>query len=508
MGLLSDRVRLALAFALALASACLYAAALPPLAWWPLGWIALAPLCVAAALLPPGRAALVGLFFGVAAGTLVCPWLPGMLRDYFQVSGPFVGAACLGAWVVCAGLYFAPLLGWLSWALARGPVSPFAFAAAWWLAELSRAKGVLPAPWGMLGYSQMEAPPLVQIADLAGPYGVGAVLAASSALLAGRFAPGLRGPAPRAAALAFALLVAAQLAYGELRLRAEDAGASALRVGLVQGAIPEAQRFRDERLRANLERHLALTREVAREGAEIVAWPEFALDFYVEEEAGLRRQLREGIRPLGVELLAGGLGVRREAYANRRTNSVFLLRDGALASRYDKVRLVPFAEASPLSRFWTRTSDPIAAGERPRLLAGREARIGVATCSESMHPDYVGALVRDGAELLLTPSNDGWFRSRGAARQQLRAVSMRAIETRRFLLRPTSSGFSAVVDPRGRVIAEAPYGRPAAFLARVRPQHQLTPYVRLGDRVALIPLGLLLADAWRRARVTRPRGSA
>jgi apolipoprotein N-acyltransferase len=490
--------RAARALALALASAALYAAALPPLGGWPLAWVALAPLCAAAAL-GPRAALLAGMAFGIAAGALVSPWLPGMLEDYFRAEGPRLWLAAAGIYVLGAGIYFAAFLGWLALALARGPVSPLLVGAAWWIAELLRARVGLGNPWALLGYTQMGWLPAAQIADLAGPHGVGAVLAATGAFAAGWRVPRLRGQRPHLTALTLVLVVAAQLTYGAWRLGGRDEGERTLAVGLVQGAIPRAERFQDAHLSASLERHLALTRELASAGAELVAWPELALDFYLEADAARRTRVLEEARVLGVELLAGGLGASLREGAVVRANSVFLLHEGQLRDHYDKVRLMPFSEMRPFPLLQAEGSDAFAAGAGARVLETESARIGVATCSEAMQPAYVRELARAGAEVLLAPSNDGWFGSRSAARQQLEAVAMRAIETRRYLLRPTASGYTAIFDPAGRVLAEAPYGRPAALRGQVGVRDERPLYVRCGEALAVIPFFALVSDWMHRS---------
>jgi apolipoprotein N-acyltransferase len=500
--------RFALYLALALATSALYAAAFPPLALWPLGWIALAPLCGLCARVSPGRAALYGLFSGSVAGALVSPWLPGMVGDYFEARGALVWLASLAAWTLCGGVYVAAFAAWLSLALTRGPVAPLLVGAAWWLCELARAHGLVANPWALLGTSQMEWPPAAQIADLAGPYGVGALLAATGAAVASASDTGLRGARPRAALGALTCVVAAQLAYGAWHLRTQGASTPPLRVALVQGAIPRAQRFDAAHLEANLEGHLALTREAAAGGAQLVAWPELALDFYVQRDLALRARLTESTRALGVELLAGGLGGRIENGRARSTNSVYLLRDGSFVASYDKLRPMPFSEAHPFGGWLTSEPDPILAADSLRLLPARVAQVGVATCNEAMHPEFTRELARAGAEVILNPSNDGWFGSRSAARAQLRAVSMRAIETRRYLLRPTANGYTALVDPQGRVVAEAPYGVGAVVGGEAVPGSLTTVYTRFGDTVALLPLAFVVGDGalrWRRPRREAPR---
>jgi apolipoprotein N-acyltransferase len=487
---------------LAVASGLLYGASFPPVDWWPVAWIALTPLCIAASRLDPARAAMAGLITGSIAGALVSPWLPGMVGDYFLTRGPMIWIASLAAWMLCGSLYFAAFAAWLSWATARGSVAPVLVGAAWWLCEWVRVHGIVANPWALLGDTQMAWPLPAQTADITGPYGVGAMLAAVAAWWAGLLSPRLRGRNPRAASFAVAVLLVGQLAYGFMRLHGQAESGERVGVALVQGAIPRDRRFVAQHVAANLEQHLELTRGAASTGATLVAWPELALDFYIEDDAVLRERLLDETRAMGIELLAGGLGVRMHDGKPRRTNSVFLARDGELRDRHDKVRLMPFSEAAAFGAWFRDAPDPILAGVAPILLPTRMGEVGVAICSEAMYPESVRALARAGAGILVAPSNDDWFGSRSAAEQQLRAVSMRAIETRRYLLRPTSSGFTALIDPQGRVVGRAPYGVPATLYGDAALSRTVTPYTRLGELTALLPLAIVVLDA--RQRIRRP----
>jgi apolipoprotein N-acyltransferase len=185
---------------------------------------------------------------------------------------------------------------------------------------------------------------------------------------------------------------------------------------------------------------------------------------------------------------------------------VFLVREGRLAGTADKIRLMPFSEASPLAPAEGRPR--LSTGDRVRTLPARGARVGVLVCSESMHPAHVREVVRAGAELLANPSNDGWFGSRAALRQQLAAAQLRAIESRRYLVRAAENGASAVVDPWGRILARGPDGGAALTSARVAPGRTLTPYQRFGDLAAWLAVAGVPAftlSPWRRTLRDTPR---
>ena len=129
------------------------------------------------------------------------------------------------------------------------------------------------------------------------------------------------------------------------------------------------------------------------------------------------------------------------------------------------------------------------------------ARVGAFVCFEAMYPDFVRGFARQGAEILANPSNDDWFDHAVPARYMLDMATVRAIENRRYLVRPTTSGFSAVIDPHGRTVALSDFGKPAILTASVYPSRVQTPYQIWGDAVPWIAIAVVVATSlvhvWR-----------
>jgi len=135
--------------------------------------------------------------------------------------------------------------------------------------------------------------------------------------------------------------------------------------------------------------------------------------------------------------------------------------------------------------------DDYSAGDAATLSDG--TRVGVLICSESIYAGAARALGQAGAELLVNLSNDDWFGGHAAVEQHFRASLLRAVETRRFLLRATNSGVTAIVDPRGIVTASAPRDAPAVVAREVAAAAAETLYMRVGDVFAWSCLRVALA---------------
>jgi apolipoprotein N-acyltransferase len=466
---------------LTLTSALLYAAAFPPLGLYPLAWVALVPFLWALARVGPLAAAGLGLLWSLGLGLGTAHALPGMISGFFETS-PAVGwAGLLATSLVLSGCYLAPVAAWLAWQQRRGSLHPFAFAAAWGVYEYARAHLLIPNPWALTAYSQLPASAFVQSADLVGPFGLGMLIAANNACVASLLDARLR---PRAVAwLAVLVLCAGALGYGAWRLGEPLDPGRGIEVALVQSGVEphwraeQAPRYRD----ANLDRQLELTASAIDSHPDLVLWPEFAVDFFLRERSEQRQRLLAATRNSGAEWLLGAPDYRYRLSGPEYFNAAFLLRGGALVDRHRKVQLMPFSEENPLREVVAIGADRYTRGNQARPLRSTSAAIGVLLCSEVIHPGHVRELVRAGAQLLANPSNDDWLGNGGAGRQLLDAVSMRAIENRRWIVRSSVNGYTGVVDPYGRVRGLVPHAEPAVLLAQVSASDVTTPYQRFGD---------------------------
>jgi apolipoprotein N-acyltransferase len=108
-------------------------------------------------------------------------------------------------------------------------------------------------------------------------------------------------------------------------------------------------------------------------------------------------------------------------------------------------------------------------------------KLGAFICYESAFPHEVRQFVNDGAQVLVNLSNDGYFGRTAAREQHLEIARMRAVENRRWLLRPTNDGISAVVDPAGRLIMRLPMYQETEALASYEYHSDKTLYTSLGD---------------------------
>ncbi len=156
--------------------------------------------------------------------------------------------------------------------------------------------------------------------------------------------------------------------------------------------------------------------------------------------------------------------------------------DGRILDEYDKIKLVPFGEFVPGVFSWvnrvTKEAGDFAPGSRIVVFPNH---VGAFICYESAFPDLVREFARNGAEVFVNLSNDGYFGTSAAHEQHLELVRMRAAENERWIVRATNDGITAVVNPAGRVTERLePFTQISATMHYGVSTNQ-TPYTRYGD---------------------------
>ncbi|MGH9649417.1 MAG: apolipoprotein N-acyltransferase, partial [Terriglobales bacterium] len=255
----------------------------------------------------------------------------------------------------------------------------------------------------------------------------------------------------------------------------------------------------------------AAARSAGKRNPQLIAWPESPAPFY-ERDPNFRRNVTALALATGSYVVAGDMALQPSPKPGRRhqaLNSASLVApDGSWVARYDKVHLVPFGEYVPYEKLLffagtiTREVGDFGRGSERKLLPLGDHRIGLFICYESVFPGEVRQFAAGGADVLMNISNDTWLDGTRGPEQHLNMARMRAIENRRWLLRPTNTGITGSLDPYGRVVARAPRGVRTALEAPYGFISETTFYTRHGDvfawTCAIISLAALLLALRRR----------
>jgi apolipoprotein N-acyltransferase len=292
---------------------------------------------------------------------------------------------------------------------------------------------------------------------------------------------------------AAAALVAVALAYGTWQLRVYDGREphEAVPIATAQANLDLGTQWHAEFYGANLGAYADLTTQaVAARAARLVIWPESALTFFLESEPSYRRYLAQLLTRSRTTLLTGGPRLVGGAGGETYRNAAFVVTPtGEIAAVYEKRMLVPFAEYFPLAgvtllrRQFGKVRE-FTPGTRQEPLATPAGPAGVMICNEAMLGGEAVDRVRRGAQWLVTLTNDSWVGRRHYAEIALAMVRLRAVEVRRWLVRASTSGPSALIDPAGRLVDRLPFGDAGFLRAGIERRDGWTGYARVGDSFA------------------------
>lgn len=539
-----------------LAGGILYWAALPPLGWWPLAWLA-----------PLPWAWLIGLpqLPSRTAGPGENLSRPGRLVRWMRLHRPYGQIYWAGYCFWLATFYWltlphwAGVFGWLAlaWYIAIyfpgfigaarllkhcwGVPVPIAAAVAWTACEYARGHVLGGFTMASLGHTQYPWLPVIQVADVFGAYGVSFLLMLAGATLA----TALPNPwLPRQAdepstsvggwgrAVIAVAIVAGMWGYGYAQQQKTwEQPSEKVRVALIQGCFDTTFSPDPGRSHRIYERYLELSTQALEkyEDVDLVVWPEtmfgpvyFTFDddapppegltleeFHTERDrfvAGQQALLKYTLQRLKTPLLAGVNVDHFGAEKREDFNAAMLFnRQGELVARYNKMHPVIFGEYVPLGDYfpWLYNFSPmrdgLSAGKAPQAMQVGGLSFAPSICFESLLPQlirrHVVELSDEGEEpdVLVNVTNDGWFYGSSELDLHLICGVFRAVECRKPMLIAANTGFSAWIDQHGRIVAQGPRHAEGDILAEVGSHRGQSLYMQYGDWLAASCLLVALA---------------
>jgi apolipoprotein N-acyltransferase len=455
-----------------------------------------------------------GIICGLVTYLIGLNFMPLAMTDYSWLAIPLYLGFSL-ALALRVGLSIA-LLGWLRRAtgMSYGILLPIC----WLPFEWIQTFGDLRMTGEHLANSLACHPFLVQFADLLGPYGVGAFMLAANGLLFEALVYRRTEQGGRAT-VALALLMTLVLFYdGWAWIRPAPPGES-IRIALVQPNIPLAVKMDRDRGAEQWRTLADLSRQAARQGPDLIVWPETAWPSTIYHRASRPetysmadvQQLAEELRTsflLGVEYVQ----VRENNRLDLYNAAMVVDAAGRLSPVWTaKVYLVPFVEATPFKRLlgplvegkggeWRWLAGGFTPGPPETPLEAEGARIGVLVCYEQLFAELARGLRNAGAELQVVVTNDAWFGRTPFQTYQADVLRLRAIENRSAFVRVANTGISGFVDSRGRYHQATPLFQEALEVRTVRLSSWRTFYDRLGDAImwpVMLALSWALYAAWR-----------
>ncbi len=280
-----------------------------------------------------------------------------------------------------------------------------------------------------------------------------------------------------------------------------------VQIGIIQGNVPTRIKLFEEGLRRAFTGYTDGYIDLVNQGVDAVLTPEGAIPLYWRPAMSQGTPIYQAVVDRGIPLWLGTF----MPVGNDYTQSIITLdAEGTLVSQYNKVKLVPLGEyipfASVLGDLVDRLS-PLDAymipGDASQQVETPVGQAIVGICYESAFADLFRQQAANGGEFIFTASNNDPFNTVMMAQHHAQDV-MRAIETDRWAVRATNTGYSGVVDPHGRTIWRSPAHEYVTHVATIWRRHTQPLYVRYGDWLTPVLVGSG-AIALLRQRLSRGR---
>ena len=417
---------------------------------------------------------LLGYCYGLGLFGAGVSWIYVSLHDFGGMPMP---VAIIATAAFCAFLALFPAFaGWLS-AHFQG-YRRLAAPAAWVLMEWVLNWIFTGFPWMAIGYSQIPHSPLAGLAPIFGVYGVSLAAATSASL------------------------VAAWIGGSALKhVHWTQPQGAPISVSLLQGNIPQDMKWQPEEINRTLRTYIDL---VAAHPAQLVVMPETAIPLLLHHIPGdYAEALTELARRAHGDILLGVPEREDGRYYNSMVST-----GSSPVQKYRKSHLVPFGEFIPFKSVlgWIYNEllhipladlSPGATHQQPLHIAGQKVAVNI--CYEDVFGEEIIRQLPQ-ATLLVNGSNDAWYGRSLAAHQHLQISQTRALETGRMMLRATNTGATAIIDPAGEIVAEAPHFTTTALTGEAQGYSGTTPYVRWGNWPAISLIVLALGLLWVREK--------
>ncbi len=499
------------------ASALLLILSFPDFDLWPLAWVGLVPLLVVVGRpLNATRATVLGWLWGVVFFYGSCWWLTYPMIHYAHISA-WMAYPLLVIPIALVALFPALFSVLLSRLVVRfGLTAMLAAPLIWISCELARY-AVTGQLWNAVGYSQAFHPFLIQSARWGGVYAVGFSVVATNASIA---LVVMRRSAHRMVLSVLLMILISSAMAGaifEWMLHREIRSEPAPLVIAVQPNVPMEGVDDPASMEQLLNRHLELTARGLRDApaetsaGRLVIWPESPMNFSYSRDQHLQDIVGRLARSNQVSVLLNSL--QPAPNGGGYNSAVMVNEEGRIVAQYDKIRLMPFGEYVPLPQWLPGASSvrgivgDFTPGSSYTLMPLGAFRVGVFICIEAAHPGVARTFAKEGADVLINISNDGYLGPTPVIRQHLANAIFRAVENNREVVRVTNNGITAKIDSNGSL-----WNTTAAFEPTERTwlvAHRweaMTFYTRHGDifvyACALFSLGLVSATFMTRRNRT------
>ncbi|CAN5385480.1 apolipoprotein N-acyltransferase [soil metagenome] len=379
----------------------------------------------------------------------------------------------------------APLALSLRWA-SRRRMWPLWGSAVWVTFEALRSSFPFSGfPWGRLAHATVDTP-FAAFTRYIGPAATSAVVFLAAACVASLVLYRTR----RAIAISIAAFVALA-SVGALLPTGLASPAGTREVALIQGDVPGPAGTwpRGEIFRMHLQATARLAADIqagVRPQPDFVIWPENGMDIDPHADPAAAAALTQMVKDVGAPILVGGIldgPTPTTAY-----NAGFVWTEQGEEDRYIKRNLVPYGEYVPfrqvigdlVPQFDREIPRDMLPGDQPGDLAIADITLGDAICWDVAYDSAIRDVINNGAQILTVQTSNASFTGTSQPDQQWQISRLRAIETGRYILVPSTNGISGIADAHGKTLVKAPIHQPAIISMKVSLADGTTLGVRIG----------------------------
>ncbi|MGQ9647808.1 MAG: apolipoprotein N-acyltransferase [Thermodesulfobacteriota bacterium] len=373
----------------------------------------------------------------------------------------------------------------------------------WTALEYLRSFFLTGFPWANLGYSQYLNLPFIQMAEVTGPYGLSFVILLVNSTFFWILHQWINRTFPVREVVVTLLVLLSSMIYGYVRIEMigqEMPRLPSLKVGLAQGNIDQSIKWDESFQKETLKIYERLSLKVAEQQPDLIIWPETATPFFFQQAKEFQPMVLDIPRRTNAYLLFGSPSYKVERGKVNHYNSAYLASPSKeIVGRYDKIHLVPYGEYVPFEEILPLGTlgegiGNFKSGKEIYNFSIPQGKFGVLICFEIIFPDLCRRFVKQGADFLVTITNDAWFGRTSAPHQHFTIAVFRAVENRVFIARAANTGITGFIDPRGKVIKKGEIFTEEAMIETIRLSKKKTFYTLYGDVFAWIcsALSLLL----------------
>ena len=514
---------------LALISAILLTLSFPDFDFWYLAWFALIPLFFAVERERESiiKSFVLGWIFGICFFFGTCWWLTFAPITYAGIPSIIAYALLFGATLI-VGLFPAFFAVIFSLFLKRFGTYAVLSAPFLWTATEFLRFNLTGNNWNSIGYSQAFQPHLIELANVGGVYLVGFIIVLFNTYLLFLLSRIILPTKPVAVQkwknwlvlgliLSFATLLF--IIFEPIGAKKSANSIESAEVIAVQPNVPmRGLKFGEwEKLR---ELHVKLAENALNKEQRtkdkgqntLVVFPESPMNFMFEDDREFQKFIRDFAVRNNVSVLFNSAqpNLGGDNYYN---SAVMIDARGNKIGQYDKIHLVPFGEyvpmPEPIAQFVPTMVGNFQYGNKYDLMPFGDAKAGIMICFESHFASLSREFARNGADVLIELTNDGYLGETPILRQHLANAIFRAVETNRPVLRVTNVGITAYITERGEVLdAVKPYTEDARAWTISKSDGNQTFYVKYGDWFAwLCSIVSLILIIWSFSLTQRRKGA-